>query len=180
MRFALRQHSVPILSSSFSSGKVPSRATCRLLKSANGEMRDSHINSSLFLQLFIFTLHSSLQHQSSSRECLFVRIVFSPQSGKKYRMIPLDFGRLLLHCYRRNCGHLARGLLLSNLLPSRTTLRPPRSKEKNRASGFRHHFFRFAFTFAHLARCAAAILFRPAADMVCRSPRTFLGLAPSR
>ena len=46
----------------------------------------------------------------------------------------------------------------------------------------RHDFFRFAFalTFAHLARCAVAILLRPAADMVCRLPRTFRDFVPSR
>ena len=46
----------------------------------------------------------------------------------------------------------------------------------------RHDFFRFAFalTFAHLARCAAAILLRPAADIPCPLPRTFPGLVPSK
>ena len=44
-----------------------------------------------------------------------------------------------------------------------------------------YDFFRFPFfTLAHLARCAAAILLRPAADMVCRLPRTFRDFVPSR
>ena len=43
--------------------------------------------------------------------------------------------------------------------------------------GPHHDFFCFALTFAHLARCAAAILLRPAADIV----RFFFpGLPPLR